>query len=167
MNDEIWLSIQEYSNYEISSQGRVRRRLTGQILIPWKANGYLYVGLRNERGRKNKSIHRLVAEAFLGVHPELEVNHIDGDKENNSVENLEWCTSSYNIRHAMALGLYTPYKLPPHPHEKKAVRIVETGDEFDSLTECAEAIGGFKTAISACLLGKVKTHLGYHFEEVK
>ena len=44
--------------------------------------------------------------------------------------------------------------------------MIETGEEFNSLTECANHIGGFKTAISACLLGKVKSHLGYHFEEI-
>lgn len=71
-------------------------------------NGYLKVNLYDAFGHcKKKYVHRLVAEAFL-PNPENKpnVNHIDCDVKNNSVENLEWCTQSENIRHAVKLGRY-------------------------------------------------------------
>ena len=165
---EIWLPIEDYPNYEISSQGNVRNCRTGQKMQPWiPPNGYPTVKLRNVNGRRNHYVHRLVADTFYdGDHSGYEVNHIDGHKDNNFIGNLEWCTHSENTRHAIQNGLFTPHQLPPRPNDGTKVRIVETGETFNSLTECAEYIGGFKTAISACLLGKVKTHRGYHFEKI-
>lgn len=165
---EKWLPIEDYPNYEVSSLGNIRNTRTGNLMRPWTMqNGYQAISLRNEYGRKNFYVHRLVADAFYdGDHDNFEINHIDGRKNNNFIGNLEWCTHSENTRHAIRNGLFTPHRLPPHPHEGVRVRIVETGEVFDSLTECADAINGFKTAISACLLGKVKSHKGYHFEKV-
>lgn len=68
--------------------------------------GYLCVCLyRNGKGRTRK-VHQLVVEAFLGVCPRgFEINHRDGDKENNALHNLEWVTASENLRHAFRTGL--------------------------------------------------------------
>lgn len=163
MNEE-WRGIRDYLKYDVSDMGRVRNHQTNRILKQWSNGGYMYVHLRNEKGRKNFRVHRLVAEAFLGgIKKGMAVNHKNGIKHDNRAINLEWCTSSENTRHAMANGLFTPYKLPPHPHETRQVTIVETGEVFNSITECAKYIGGFATAICACLNGRVKTHLGYHF----
>lgn len=165
---EHWITIDEFPNYEVSNFGNVRNRHSGCILQPWLVNGYEVVRLRNGLVTRNLYIHRLVADAFFdGDHDEFEVNHLDGNKTNNFLGNLEWCTRRENAQHAVRTGLFTPYRLPPHPHECKRVRIVETGEIYDSLTNCAESIGGHKTAISACILGKVKTHKGYHFEHVE
>lgn len=164
---ECWLIIEGFDNYLISSMGRIKND-SGAILMPHlNPNGYLTVRLYKNGKHYSKYIHRLVAETFLiNNQTDLQVNHINGNKTDNRVCNLEWCTASENIRHAMNNGLFTPYKLPPYTGGKKKVMIVETGEIFDSLTECAEHIKGFKTAISACLLGKVKSHKGYHFKEV-
>lgn len=164
---EIWEQIERYPEYEASTRGHIYSIKSGVILKPFLTNsGYLQVKLWHDGRHVHEYIHRLVAETFLhNYNGSLQVNHIDGDKLNNCVDNLEWVTHKENIRHAIDSGLFTPYKLPPHPHEGKRVKIVETGEVFESLTECANYIGGFKTAISACLLGKVKTHKGYHFEE--
>lgn len=166
---EIWLTAKDFPNYKVSSQGRVRSLKTNRDMHTWQSNSkYEMVGLRNETGKHNIYVHRLVADTFFdGDHENLTVNHIDGNKTNNFVGNLEWCSQSDNTRHAIKNGLFAPYKLPIHPHETKRVRIVETGEEFDSLTECANHIDGHKTAVSACLLGKVKTHKGYHFEKIE
>ena len=164
-----WRKIKNYPGYKISSDGRIKSLKTGKIMKPSLSNaGYLMIKLFKNGKHHNKAIHRLVAETFCdGYAPGLEVNHLDGNKINNSYDILKWCSHSENTRHAIENGLFTPYKLPPRPHEGKKVRIIETGEVFNSLTDCADHIGGFKTAISACLIGKVKSHKGYHFEEAR
>lgn len=69
--------------------------------------GYLYVGLCKEGVVKKYKVHRLVALAWLGAPAQdgLQINHIDGVKANNAVENLEWVTASANRKHAFAAGL--------------------------------------------------------------
>ena len=112
----IWKAIKGYEGiYEISNTGKVRnlrrddknRTYPGKILKPGRTkNGYLFVLLSVNGVTKNCMIHRLVAETFLHkVDENLEVNHIDGNKENNSVTNLEWCTRSYNLKHSIDNGL--------------------------------------------------------------
>lgn len=166
---EVWLPVKGMPYFLISSNGRLKND-KGRLMSPYLTNsGYFMIGLWNRKEHKHEKhyIHRLVADTFFdGIHENMQVNHIDGNKTNNFVGNLEWVTASENAKHAIRTGLHVPYRLPPHPHEGKRVRIIETGEEFNSLTECANHIGGFKTAISACLLGKVKSHLGYHFEEI-
>lgn len=93
--------------YIISDEGLIKNTLTNHIIIPWlNDGGYCCVTLNLEGKRKNYRIHRLVAQCFIPNPNNLpQVNHIDGDKQNNRVDNLEWCDSSYNLRHAVALGL--------------------------------------------------------------
>lgn len=109
---EEWRSIQGYEGlYEVSNRGRVRslprkdfagRRLKGRILAPGtKSNGYLSVNLSFGE-KKNIHIHDLVTSAFLGKKPKgHEVNHIDYDRSNNRVENLEYVTHSENVLHSI------------------------------------------------------------------
>lgn len=69
-------------------------------------DGYLRVGLNKEGQQKQFGVHRLVVAAFIeGADLTLEVNHKDGDKQNNSLDNLELCTQEYNIKHAFSTGL--------------------------------------------------------------
>ena len=129
---EVWKDIVGYeTKYQVSNFGRVRsldryplfkdgrkRLLKGKVLKPVKDhNGRLYVKLsNNENVRKNKSISRMVATAFLGS-PEdvlLEVNHIDGNPLNNHIENLEWTTRQENMKHAVDNNLFRTGEDSPH-----------------------------------------------------
>lgn len=165
---ELWLTVEKYPEYEVSSHGRVKSKKNGAILKPFKTNsGYFQVKLWHDGRHHHVYIHRLVADTFYdGIHDNLEVNHINGDKLDNFVGNLEFCTRSENARHAIETGLFKPYQLPPYHGGAKKVMIVETGEIFNSITECAEHIGGYVSGVSACLRGKVHTHKGYHFEFV-
>ena len=165
---ERWRSIKGFDGYKVSSNGRVKNR-NGKIMKPYrnKSTGYMMIRLWKDKKHNTKTVHRLVANAFISKdNDDFVVNHIDGDKTNNCIENLEWCSKKDNSRHAIRTGLFTPYQLPPHPNKRIPVRIVETGEEFPSIDECARYVNGYKTAVSACLKGKVKTHMGYNYEKI-
>lgn len=108
MNYEIWKDVLGFENkYQISNTGKLKNKITNRILKNTnKNNDYLRYILYNKTTKKTVYIHRLVAQAFIpNPHGFLEVNHIDGNKQNNCVENLEWCNRNYNIQHALKNGL--------------------------------------------------------------
>ena len=105
---EIWKTIDDRPKYEISNYGRVKNKRTGKILGDrFDKDGYQDVYLYDDSGKGgNKKVHRLVASAFLAQDPnKTYVNHKNGIKTDNHVENLEWCTSSENTIHAYNTGL--------------------------------------------------------------
>ena len=119
--EEHWKPIIGFEGlYEISNLGRVKSlsryvkskanskmKIPERILKTGKNKcGYALVVLMKNNKRHNKLVHRLVAEAFIN-NPEnyAVVNHIDGNKQNNNVSNLEWCSTSYNVKHAYLTGL--------------------------------------------------------------
>lgn len=169
--------INDFPNYEVSDTGLVRNKRKNRLKEPGKdCRGYLKVDLYKNSKRYTRKIHRLVAEAFIpNESPSYrrEINHIDGNKQNNSVENLEWCTGSENMRHAIRIGLYTPKpsrgmlgrKNPNAGSKGKSIRVVETGKHFKSIVACEKSMNGVRAkAITDCLHGRQKTHRGYHFE---
>ena len=103
-----WRTITEASNYEVSTNGQVRNRTTKKILKGrLSKNGYLQVSIKIDATQKfcNRYIHRLVALHFIqNPNNKREVNHIDGNKENNTLSNLEWVTSSENQKHRHLIG---------------------------------------------------------------
>ena len=128
--EEIWKDISGYEGlYQISNLGRVKSfPRNGTIKSERILNlfhtkdGYLFVCLRN-KGRSYPKIHRLVAEAFLdNPYNKETVNHIDGNKENNNVNNLEWATRSEQEKWKYVLG----YK----SHLCRKVSCKETGELF-------------------------------------
>ena len=130
--EEIWKDIKGYEGlYQVSNFGRVKtlpriirnssngRYYTKEKILKLgkQTTGYLYVCLYKNNTHKTHRIHRLVAEAFI-ANPEnkLQVNHIDGNKTNNHVSNLEWVTRKENMKHAYKIGLTRGYK--GHKHSK-------------------------------------------------
>lgn len=127
---EIWKPVVGYEGlYEVSNTGKIRslerittvgRRGIGkelrQYLLPC---GYLDVSLSSHGKIKHKRVHRLVADAFCERSDgQDEVNHIDGDKQNNVACNLEWCTKSENMIHAYQNGLQTKGRYPIKKYRK-------------------------------------------------
>ena len=129
---EVWRPVVDWVGlYEVSNLGRVRNVTTSAILNqPIGTEGYPCVRLRDRLHRRVKMprAHRLVALAFLGPQPiGMEVNHIDGNKLNPHVTNLEWVTSRQNKQHAWRLGLRNRSHLPLNYGEKNgASRLTET-----------------------------------------
>lgn len=118
--DEIWKSVKGYEGlYEVSNFGKLKglkRTINqGKCHRTWEehivkfgvdGDGYFRTNLAKDGVNKTVKVHRLVAEAFIPNPLNLpEVNHIDGNKQNNNVKNLEWCTRSENLKHAVKIGL--------------------------------------------------------------
>jgi hypothetical protein len=110
IQQEEWKAIAECNGeYYVSSHGRVKSYKGGRevILKHWMVKGYLFIQLSKKNKAKSISIHRLVANAFIpNPFNKLTVNHKDGNKLNNCVDNLEWMTHSENIKHAWDTGLF-------------------------------------------------------------
>lgn len=100
-------TVTSYPNYEVSNTGLIRNKRTGRVLRPLiLTKGYRGVRLYESGNGKTLKIHRLVAHAFVsGYFEGAQVNHLDGDKSNNNVENLEWCTGQENHKHKLLSGL--------------------------------------------------------------
>ena len=109
---EIWKCVNGLENIiMVSNKGRVYNKAKNKIMKQFlSGSGYKTISLwfGNKNNRKNYLVHRLVAMAFIQNEQNLpQVNHIDGNKENNNVNNLEWCDASYNNTHAVRIGLRT------------------------------------------------------------
>jgi hypothetical protein len=95
---EVWKAINGYKNYEVSSFGKVKNIKTGEILKAGSSkDGYIHVSLHTDGKGKKRSIHRLVAEAFIdNLDDKPCVDHIDNVRTNNNVSNLRWATYTEN-----------------------------------------------------------------------
>lgn len=147
---EQWKDVLGYEGiYQVSSAGNIKRlpiilhsRFYKEKLLTICHNtgtGYDFVCLRKNDYDKNFSVHRLVAQAFIpNPNNYSEVNHIDGNKQNNSVDNLEWCTRSENLKHALDIGLI---KNQCKICRKVTVKCGEKIVTFDTMKDCAVFFG--------------------------
>lgn len=130
IENEIWKDIKGYENYyQVSNYGRIKSKarirkgkqkqfyLTKEKILRAHVNkkrGYVQILLIKKAEQKLYLCHRLVAEAFIpNLNNYSEINHIDGNKQNNYVKNLEWCTHSENIKHAYNKSLISETKNRP------------------------------------------------------
>lgn len=171
--EEKWKKVDGY-NYSVSSLGRVRNDITDKIkALRLNTSGYAHLDLYKDGKRHTFRVHILVAKAFIS-NPENkpQVNHKSGFKLDNSVENLEWATAKENMQHAVKTNLFTisrgmlGKKNPNAGRPGKPIKIKETGQIFNSITECANAIGGNDTGILDTLSGGRKSHRGFTFERI-
>ena len=175
MEKEIWKDIEGYEGYYmVSNMGRVKsvertarigrgyRTVPERILKTCKTvKGYLYVYLYKDGKAKWYRIHRLVATAFC-ENPEgyTEVNHKDENKQNNCMENLEWCSRQYNNTYnGRAKKVAEKQSKPVIAIEKRTGLIVE----FASTHEAERKLGIAHQNICACLRGRYKTSGGFYW----
>lgn len=175
MIEEIWKDIEGYNGkYQISNMGRVKSlvdnhgKFREKILRPSNDGwGYLFVYLYKGGEHKMHKVHRLVLMAFNPVADmdNLQINHIDENKTNNNLSNLEWCTCKENCNH----GTRNDRVSEKNTNGKNSIPIVQlslNGHYIRSYKSSRDAqrIEGFNHShIIKCCKGKYKTHKGYRF----
>lgn len=152
---EIWKSLNGYNDlYEVSNLGNVRNKKTGIIKTASKdRDGYFRVYLRESGKDKERFVHRLAAISFIeNPYEKPEVNHIDGNKQNNKLSNLEWVTGEENEKHAILNGLITAPKPVVGTHKATKKHFL-----FESINDAArrtkESKAGIRSTISGRQLG--------------
>lgn len=159
---EEWRTISGFPKYEISNKGRVRNSKTGRIIkTSIDKRGYEYVSLCGSRIKHTRRIHRLVAEAFSDdIDDSLDVIHQDGNRRNNGINNLVTKSRSKKMQDVYRNG-------KRQIHRMKKIMCIETGEIFDSITECAMAMNTSRQAISRCVNNQALANRdGYHFKEI-
>ena len=170
--EEIWKDIEGYEGkYQISNLGRIR--ILKIMILQETKHGYISINLYKNGKSRRQTVHRLVAKHFI---PNLQnkrcVNHIDSNRKNNRVDNLEWCTDKENMQHSMKYG-YSKNLLDRlqkiREKRKKKINQYDLDGNFikqwNSLTEAAKMLGKKKCgAISNCCKNRNKTAYGYKWQ---
>jgi hypothetical protein len=149
------------SNYEVDLLGNVYRIDTGRMLKQHIYKGYNKVFLSSNNTGKWYSVHRIVLASFKGFSKnKFEVNHIDGNKQNNKLDNLEWCTRSENAKHAIKLNL-------KHQGAKEVICYDKDMNYLCKYKSCADVerkLGIEHSLVSRCCRGIIKHVHNYIFK---
>jgi hypothetical protein len=180
MNEEVWKTLDNFSNYEISSYGNLRNKTTNYTLNPCIKSGYLCTSIKNDDGDlKSIKIHRLVAVSF--IHNPLNketVNHKDHNKLNNNLSNLEWATTTEQNNHKQKckkeilelVSSRAVWRIHKDTNEKlelyQTIKFASQWIFDNKLTSITEFNNGnnIKTKISAVAQGRRLTTFGYKWE---
>ena len=162
---ETFVEIEGFEKYEVSNLGRVRNIKSGIVLKPWiTKDGYLRHHLYGHNNKKkNLFLHKIIATAFIeNLEEKSQVNHIDENKLNNDLSNLEWCTAKENSIHG------TRIKRIAEKHFKKVIQLDLNDNvlnEFESMVQAEQETGVFASSISICCNGKSKSAGGYKWRK--
>lgn len=173
----IWKPIKGFKSYQISNTGLIKR--ANKILSPFNNQGYLRILLHEGDKHQKKLVHRLVAEAFIpNPDNKPQINHIDLDKKNNHVDNLEWVTNKENVAHAIKHiperrkqlkqdmskigkkhgrqnGINSSKPINQYDLEGKLI------NTFESARDAHRQLGYSYKVISKCCNGNSKTYKGF------
>lgn len=169
---EIWKDIEGYENlYQVSNMGRVRsydkidsmgRYVKGRLLsLTPDKDGYLHASLSKNGNNKKYKVHRLVCKAFI-PNPEnkSEIDHINGDKTDNRVENLKWCTHKENMNNPLTLDIFKYRVGVKNGFSKSVIQFTKDNElirKWDSMADVKRELGIDSSCISNCCSGKRKT----------
>lgn len=149
------------TDYSVSDIGEVRKDVTDYILKQQVQQGYHHVTIQINKKPKRFRVHRLVAEAFIPNPDNLPyVNHLDGNRANNIVSNLEWTTPAGNTQHAVKTGLMAPTR------EREVVQFSLSGEkiaEYRSQSEAARLTNSLGEKICMCCRFEREQHNGYQW----
>ena len=156
--------MKQYKDFLVDDDLNIYNAHTGHKITPFKgSDGYMAVKLNMAHCKTCERVHVIYAHCFIPNPKRLKyVNHIDSNKLNNSLDNLEWCTNSYNVQHSYNNGNNT---------DKISVR-VETLDnkiigEYESIRKCSKALNLDRHKISRVLKGELREdYLGYIFSYI-
>lgn len=178
--EEIWSDIEGFEGfYQVSNKGNVKsldrlvngcsfkgyQRMKGkQLKLQKRKSGHLDVLLKKNGKEKRCWVHRLVAKAFIPNPDNLPiVNHIDSNPQNNSVENLEWCTQQHNINHCVKSGRFNPRKGVDHKDcrltEEQVIEIRKLGGNGLSYQKISQLFNISDTHVKNIIIRKKWKHI--------
>lgn len=174
--EEIWKDIVGFEKYyQVSNLGRIKTKSTGKVRKQGITRGYPSFTFQIKGKAYNLTVHRIVAKAFIPNPNNYEVvNHKDGNKTNNNVDNLEWCTTQHNVREAYRLGLMnisekhieqmrnlglkSGKRIAQKDLQGNIIKIYRSGNQASIDTNISQGL------ISLCCNNKRKTAGGYKWE---